>query len=182
MTNLAIKRPNTRYAMMSAEVFYLRAFAKKLREIVARLLASRRIGMNAHASSLTSVRPGVVVLIVAFKAVEDVRCALEDAEREVRGIARCELMQERLTGFGTAVVIIFASDENADRRVYEIAKLGTWRMVVKPTNRIKGHGSSQVFSGAKHRVTVPTGHHEQRLYSAHGTAQEADAIGIDFRT
>jgi hypothetical protein len=28
MASLAIKRPNTRYAMMSAEVFYLRAFAK----------------------------------------------------------------------------------------------------------------------------------------------------------
>jgi len=67
---------------------HLRAFAKKFREIIAGLLASLPIGMNAHASSLSSMRRGVVGLVVTLKAIEEMRRALEDAEREVRGIAR----------------------------------------------------------------------------------------------
>ena len=46
----------------------------KVRNIVARLLASFRIGMNAHASSLSSMRLGVFV-VVMLKAVEDMRRA-----------------------------------------------------------------------------------------------------------
>jgi hypothetical protein len=72
-----------------------------LYEIVARLLASLRIDANVHAPSPSSMRPGVLVLIVAFKDVEEMRCAPENSEREVRCIARCELTQEGLTGVRT---------------------------------------------------------------------------------
>src|SRR5215468_11140137 len=52
-------------------------------------------------------------------------------------------------------------------------------MIVEPANRIERCSRSQVFPGTKHRIVVPAGHHQQRLYSTHGTAHETGAIGID---
>src|SRR5262249_5137492 len=41
-------------------------------------------------------------------------------------------MQACLTGTRTTVVVIFAADDNADWRVDEIAKVGSWHMIEAP--------------------------------------------------
>src|SRR5215813_3327213 len=109
-------------------------------QVIFRLLTSRRTGANPHCTSLAAMRRGVREFVRPFEAVKDMGSALEDPQRNVSRIARSKLMDEISTCARTFIVVILATNENANSRLNEFREVRTGHIVVEPANGIHGDG------------------------------------------
>src|SRR5262249_31890713 len=121
-------------------------------EIVACLLSRLRIGVNANATALPTMRARIVVFVGAFEGIEEMRRTCKDAERYMHRVARRKLIEERLACNSSTIVVILAANEDPDRGINEISEIGARHMVIEPANWVQRHGCLDVRVRAQNGV------------------------------